>query len=287
MTPSQWPPAPAYHRPEHWDRVHHSTGQGPGGRASRALESSVAAAVIRGLPPGGTVLDLACGTGSLLRGLPAEYRGVGMDFSAEALRRAAGAGDPGGIAWIQGDAHRPPLATGSADAVVCLASMWVFADPARVLTEAHRMLRPGGSLVVHLWASPADCRLITLGALSIAQVVETSRLTAGVTGPFELTSGHIDAWARRAGFLPVDWETAECRRTITGIGEYWAEFAALAPTAYDRYERAAAAERRKVRGVLAALLKRHGNGQGAAELPLTWRLGVARRGTDPNGHGRR
>ncbi|MFI6225993.1 class I SAM-dependent methyltransferase [Micromonospora echinospora] len=274
----------AYHRPKHWDQVHHSAGSEVTGRAWRSLHSSAMTAVTGCMPPGGTVLDLACGTGGLLRRLPAGHRGVGMDFSAGALRHAVDDDATGGLAWVRGDAHQLPLATGSCDAVVCLAGLWVFADPARVLAEAHRVLRPGGALVAQLWASPGDCRLITLGAVAIGRVVPAARLTEGVTGPFELSPDQVGAWARSVGFGSVNWRSARYRCGVADVDAYWAEFAALAPTAYDRYVRATAAERRRVRGLLAALLHRYAgepggrDGQRSPELSLTWRLGVARRG---------
>lgn len=272
---------PAYHLPGHWDQVHHGVVPGPPSHAGRALSASVRQVVTRTVPSEGTVLDIACGTGDLLRGLPAGRRAIGMDFSGEALGLAAG--DHGsrrrsGSGWVRADAHQLPLRSASVDAVLCLASMWVFADPARVLTEAFRVLRPGGVAVVHLWGSPADCRLITLGAVSVGKVVQGSRLTPGVRGPFELTPDLVDTWLRGAGFAPADWRPEELRLSVPRPDDYWPEFAALAPTSYDHYRRAGTAGREQIRVLLAGLLAASRRRAGDDSLSLSWRLGVARRG---------
>ncbi|MFD3525656.1 class I SAM-dependent methyltransferase [Streptomyces sp. NPDC058653] len=271
---------PGYHRPRHWDQVHHSAVPGSPSLAARALSTSVYDIVAGEVPADGTVVDIACGTGGLLRGLPAGPRAVGMDFSGEAVGLAAGSPGPGrggGADWVRADAHQLPLRGASVDAVLCLAGVWVFADPARVLTEAFRVLRPGGVAVVHLWGSPADCRLITLGAVSVGQVVQGSRLTAGVTGPFELTPDRVDVWLRDAGFAPADWRRSDLRLPMARPDDYWPEFAALAPTSYDHYRRAATGDRVQIRALLAGLLTASRRRAGDDSLSLSWLLGVARR----------
>ncbi|MEU9556453.1 methyltransferase domain-containing protein [Streptomyces fumanus] len=90
-----------------------------------------------------TVVDAGCGTGYYLAGvldrLPGA-RGLGLDTSVRALRSAARAHDrAAAVAW---DVFRPfPLADGVADVVLD-----VFAP--RNPAEFHRVLRPGGRLIV-------------------------------------------------------------------------------------------------------------------------------------------
>lgn len=101
------------------------------------------------------LLDLACGTGVVAaaaraRGLAAR----GLDFSpamlAEARRR-----DPA-LELHEGDAEAPPFADGSFDAVVSNFGVHHVERPRRALSQAHRMLRPGGRLAFTLWAPPEE-----------------------------------------------------------------------------------------------------------------------------------
>jgi SAM-dependent methyltransferase len=84
---------------------------------------------------------------------------------------------------IQADAHRLPVKTGSVDAVVSLQLLEHCRDPRLVVEEAHRVLRPGGCLVLstvllyELHASPHDYYRFTASALEdLARPFETSRI---------------------------------------------------------------------------------------------------------------
>jgi SAM-dependent methyltransferase len=122
----------------------------PHGPLAGRLES-LSAAVTRFARPEGTVLDLGCGTGNLARALAAAgLRVAGCDISGQMLARAArdpGGGDRGGCGgWLRlaPGWRRLPFASGAFDVVVAASVLEYVAEPAVVLRECARVLRPSG-----------------------------------------------------------------------------------------------------------------------------------------------
>jgi demethylmenaquinone methyltransferase/2-methoxy-6-polyprenyl-1,4-benzoquinol methylase len=97
-----------------------------------------------GLAPGSRVLDLACGTGDLARGLAkAGLRPVGVDRSSAMLARARGAAP-----LVRGDAIELPFRRASLDGVVCGFALRNFVSLDPVIEECARVLRPGGRVAL-------------------------------------------------------------------------------------------------------------------------------------------
>jgi SAM-dependent methyltransferase len=268
-----------YHRPTHWDRVHALDASCSPGRGYRALTNSISAVAAAHRRTGGVVLDIGCGSGQLLVEVAGRTRGIGTDFSVRALRHAAEL--TSGHGWLCADARGLPLGGGTIDVATCISSLWTFAEPREVLAEAARVLRPGGALIVHLWARPSLCRLLSLGAAVIGAVVPESRIGeqdgqgGPVTGPFTLTPGNISGWLAGAGFGTVRWRQGSCLCPVASPDEYWAEFACLAATAYHFYRQAPARRRDAVDALLARMLAQHASQKGTSALGLSWWVGVA------------
>lgn len=111
------------------------------------------------LPPGGTLLDLACGRGSF--GLEVAgrcgARVVGVDFAAVALAAARANASAAGVdaTYVLGDLTATGLADDCVDAVLCVDSVQYADPPAAAYDEMRRVLRPGGRVVLTGW-EPAD-----------------------------------------------------------------------------------------------------------------------------------
>jgi 2-polyprenyl-3-methyl-5-hydroxy-6-metoxy-1,4-benzoquinol methylase len=96
--------------------------------------------------PGGRLLDFGCGSGELLTEMDARgWRVTGLDFSPAMVRHVQ---EQLGLTAIEGTLPHPELAAGSFEAVVMSQSLEHVHDPLRVLRAAHRLLTPGGKVVV-------------------------------------------------------------------------------------------------------------------------------------------
>jgi ubiquinone/menaquinone biosynthesis C-methylase UbiE len=98
----------------------------------------------------GRVLEVAIGTGRNLAfyGPGAQLSGVELSpaMLEVARRRAAELGRQ--VDLREGDAERLPYDDASFDTVVCALSLCTIPDPPRALAEMHRVLVPGGELLL-------------------------------------------------------------------------------------------------------------------------------------------
>ncbi len=103
--------------------------------------------------PSDAVLDVATGSGVVA--VAAAARGaavVGLDFSAEQLRRAAA--EHPGITFEVGEADALPFGAGTFDVVVSSFGVPHFPDPGAFFGQSARVLRPGGRFAFTVWAAP-------------------------------------------------------------------------------------------------------------------------------------
>jgi SAM-dependent methyltransferase len=95
--------------------------------------------------PDRDVLDLGCRSGAVTRHYAQGNRVVGVDVDRNALARIA---EELGVETVWANAEeRLPFDADRFDSVVCGELLEHVRDPADVLDEIHRVLRPGGTLV--------------------------------------------------------------------------------------------------------------------------------------------
>jgi len=121
----------------------------------------------------GTVVEVGAGTGVNLPLYPATVERLVLTDPSPAMLsrlRAAADGDttvadpdlgPGSVEVVEAHADALPIDDGEADAVVSTLVLCSVPDPAAVLAEARRVLRPGGRLVFleHVAAEDRPARL--------------------------------------------------------------------------------------------------------------------------------
>lgn len=96
-------------------------------------------AFVRTLPPG-SMVDYGCGPGWFLRELPT-WKRLGIEIAPHAVAEL----DRTGIPRLPNCDAVPMM---SVDLVVCLHVIEHMADPMRAINEMHRMLQPGGWLII-------------------------------------------------------------------------------------------------------------------------------------------
>ncbi len=129
------------------------TGIGPSFERTRQRPwGAVLAWAARCAPPGGRILDLACGNGR--HGGPLVARGdavVGADFSRPLLAFAR----ERGVAVVEAEAGALPFRAGAFDAATFVAALHNIPGRSRriaALAELGRVVRPGAPALVTVWA---------------------------------------------------------------------------------------------------------------------------------------
>lgn len=180
-----------------------------GGRDARWRRKAVKLARVA---PSDLVLDVACGTGDFARAFASVGAAlvVGCDFAHEMLALAASR--PGNrLRWVEGDALRLPFRDGAFSIASCAFGVRNFADLDAGLTEMHRVLRPGGRVVILEFTRPRNRvarRLYEVYALRImppaAALISGDKIGAYRYLPRSVVSfldaGQMAERLRRAGF---------------------------------------------------------------------------------------
>ena len=117
------------------------------------LQRDVAGSLLAALPTlanDAVVMDLGCGTGYCLPVLREQYGEIsliGADLAEGMVHYAATHQSAVATHWLCADAENLPLADSSVDLVISSLAIQWCEDPAAVMAEVFRVLRPGGRLL--------------------------------------------------------------------------------------------------------------------------------------------
>ena len=104
------------------------------------------------LTPADQVVDIGCGPGTAARYAArrtAAATGIDPDLAMLRLARwSTGLRPPPNVSWLEGRAEKLPLPDGQATVTWAISSAHHWEDRAAGIGEAHRVLAPGGRLVV-------------------------------------------------------------------------------------------------------------------------------------------
>jgi SAM-dependent methyltransferase len=150
---------------------------------------------------GSAVLDVGCGAGLALQ--MAQARGAkvsGLD-AASGLVEIAKSRCPGGDIRV-GESEELPFADTSFDVTTGFNSFQYAADPVRALSEAKRVTKPNGHVVVAVWGAADKCELAPYLA-AVGKLLPPPPPGAPPGGPFALSApGAVEALVSKAGLKP-------------------------------------------------------------------------------------
>lgn len=158
------------------------------------------------LEPGDTMLDIGCGPGNFTgwfgsQSFPGGFA-VGVDASHQMLRRAVADNSGPAVAYLRGDAENLPFADGIADAVSCLAALYLINKPFEAIEEICRVLKPGGRIVILTSLAPKGIPAGPLEKVSGITFFGRDAITAGL---------------RDAGFTEIALQTGGLSQTVSAI----------------------------------------------------------------------
>jgi phosphatidylethanolamine/phosphatidyl-N-methylethanolamine N-methyltransferase len=169
-----------------------------------------AAAAARAI--GGSILEVGVGTGLSFDDYDASTEITGIDLSAPMLAKAREKMASGRYPWVRDvqlmDAHRLAFADATFDCVVAQFVITLVANPEQVLSECHRVVKPGGRIILvnHLYSETG-----------LAAAVErwAARRTRAIGLRPEFPFARLQAWAEaHRDAILVE------RRKVTPFGIY-------------------------------------------------------------------
>jgi ArsR family transcriptional regulator len=148
--------------------------------------------------------DLGCGTGQVCEAIaPFVRRVVGVEQSTGMLQAARGRlRDFRNVTLRRGSLERLPIEAAELDLAVMTLVLHHIADPGRVLTEAARVVRPGGRLLIaDMLPHDHDEYRQTMGHVWLG-----------------FSEHQVDRWCSSAGFGPLRWHALAVEPGVKGPG---------------------------------------------------------------------
>ena len=164
------------------------------------------------------------------------------------------------------DMHAIALPDASVDAVTCGFALMFSPEPARVLAEIRRVLKPGGRFAIVVWDEPAKNAFFTTMFGAIAKFVEPP---AG-GGPFKLAApGLLAGLLRDAGFADVAVEPVPVTMDYDSADQHFAMNRDMAAPLQRLAAALAPADLARLRAALADAIAPFATPDGRFAIPAT------------------
>jgi len=211
-----------------WDRF--SGGWGKWDSVVTGMLAPVGDEMIRSLDLGddGAHLEVAAGTGepglSIAARMP-RGRVVLTDLSTGMLAEARAKAEARGLQNVELQERGVDdlgFADASFDSVGCRFGLMFFPDIPAAVAEMARVLRPGGRMVVAVWAEPADNPWATIPMAAIAAHADVPAPAPDAPGIFRCAApGSVAAIMRDAGLHDVVETDVWAPLDVSSPDEYW------------------------------------------------------------------
>lgn len=166
-----------------------------------------------GMQPGDTVIDVACGTGDLALEFSRVGAGrvVGVDFTQGMLAVAVNkSARTRGVqpTYVCGDATRLPVEEETAHVVSIAFGIRNVADPAEAIAQMHRVLRPGGRLVILEFSTPTWAPLRMLYTFYFRHVMPrtASWIARDRSGAYRYLPRSVDTFLSRPQMIALMYD---------------------------------------------------------------------------------
>jgi SAM-dependent methyltransferase len=181
-----------------------------------------------GITKNDKVLDIGCGSGLFIKMADAKGATVtGIDVSEQLLGIARQRNPT--AALLNQDMEHLPFDDRCFDLVTGFNSIQYAEDVQNVLTEAKRVLKDDGKLVIGVWGSAAECEALKVLA-SVASLLP-GPVIAG-PGPLALSpDGKVEELVTSAGLKIIESNTIECPWNFSSLDDALKGILAAGPTA--------------------------------------------------------
>ncbi len=175
--------------------------------------------------PRASVLDIGCGAGLLANDLAQQGMTVtGFDASKESLEVARRHDATGRVNYQLGDANQLPFAAESFDVVCAMDFLEHVEDPAHIVAEAARVLRPNGLFFFHTFNRNFIAWLIGIKGVEwfVKNTPRNMHSYRYFIRPSELAAMCENSGMRvvtMRGLDPVIWQRAFWKMVLTGTVE--------------------------------------------------------------------
>jgi SAM-dependent methyltransferase len=230
-------------------------------------------------PPGGTWLDVGCGTGALTEAIvqkAAPSRVMGIDPSAAYVAHAQHQLGGDTVTFAVGDAQELDFADESVDVAVSGLVLNFVPDPVRALNQMKRVVRPGGTVAAYVWDYAGEMWLMRhFWDAAIELDPDARELDEGAR--FELWQPNgMQRVVADTGLREVETRAIVVPTVFASFDDYWTPFLGAQGPAPTYLQSRSAREQAELREALRARLAADSDGS-IALTARAWAIKARRR----------